>query len=151
MKKLILYGLILFSFIFNIVFIVHLIGMKSSERDNISLFGKDVKLTKAQENAINSRCSPYRKENSEFEKTLAVKRAKLLTLVNSESINMNRLESCINEINGIQKKIQMNVVKQLIIYKEHMNKEQCSCLMNNIGVEMDVDHLCDENCECSSQ
>lgn len=151
MRRPLFYGLLLFSLIFNIVFIVHLIGMNSEPSRTSDIFGKDVKLTDAQKKIINSECTPFRKENSELEQILTEKKAKLLNLLKEKNIDTDRIESCIEEINSIQKKIQLNVVKQLIIYKTHMNREQCSCFMNNLGKEMDVDHVCDENCSCSSK
>ena len=150
MKRALLYGIILFSLVFNVVFIVHLFGMKSSEKNSVSFLGEKLNLTAEQKEKIHTQCMPYRTQNDELENKLASKRAEILNLIKSKDIDMKKIEACIDEINSLQKKIQLNVVKQMIVYKSYMNESQCNFIINNLGEKMDIAHVCDENCSCKS-
>ncbi len=151
MKKFILYSVVIFSFIFNAVFIIHLYGMKESESDRQFDIYRNLNLSNKQQKTIENMCLPYKKMNDNLENRLASKRALILNLLKKKEVDMKKVEKCVDEINSLQKQIQMNVLKQMIIFKKNMNPDQCGCFLNNLGEKMDVSHVCDENCSCKSE
>lgn len=146
MKRKLFIALFLFSFIFNVIFILHLISDRHSEKVNDA---PAFLLNDSQKKKIAEDASGILSENVKLENGLERCRKDLYILLNSEETDRKEIEKCITTINDIQKKIQMNTVEHLLIYKKHMTKEQCKCFLKEFGENMNVHHKCDENCSCN--
>lgn len=144
MKRKLFFLFFLFSFIFNIIFILHLRSDRHSDNNSMPAF----QLNDFQKKKITEESSEIIGENTKLENELAKCRQELYNLLNSDETDKKEIEKCIVTISDIQKKIQMNTVDQLLIYKKHMTKEQCKCFLKEFGENMNVHHQCDENCSC---
>ncbi len=145
MKRKLFFLFFLFSFIFNIVFILHLRSDRHTDNKKLPAFH----LNDFQKKKINEESSEIINDNIKLENELAKCRQDLYNLLNSEDNDKVKIEECINTISNIQKKIQLNTIDQLLIYKKHMDKEQCKCFLKEFGKNMNVHHKCDENCRCN--
>ncbi|MEN8221805.1 MAG: hypothetical protein ABFR36_00990 [Acidobacteriota bacterium] len=146
MKKKIFIGFFLFSFIFNVVAVVYLLSLRKIENnEKVHTF----QLNESQKHKITRESEGILNENIKLENELERCRQDLYNLLNSENNDRAKIEECITTISDIQKKIQLNTVEQLLIYKKHMNKEQCKCFLKEFGENMNVHHKCDENCNCN--
>jgi len=145
-KQRILFAVFLFSFIFNVVFIFHLLSVRHSEEGSL---GKKFTLNDLQKEKITEESGVILSENLKFEIELKKCRQDLYNLLNSKVPDKKEIEKCITTINDIQKNIQMNTVEQLLIYKKHMTEDQCKCFLKEFGQKMNVHHVCDENCNCN--
>ncbi len=146
MRRKILFAVFLFSLIFNIVFVIDLMSDRHLGK---AKDGNKIVLTDQQKKKISEESEVILNDNIKLEAELKKCRLDLYNLLNSEQPDKSKIENCINTISEIQKKIQMNTVEQLLIYKKHMNKEQCKCFLKEFGEKMDVHHKCDENCNCN--
>lgn len=146
-RKLFIIG-VLFSFIFNVIFIIHLLSYKHSGSDNTA---PAFLLNDSQKKKIEEESSGLLNENVKLENGLERCRQDLYNLLNSKETDRKEIEKCITTINDIQKKIQMNTVEQLLIYKKHMTDEQCKCFLKEFGENMNITHKCDENSSCNSE
>jgi len=144
MKKRIFVILFLFSFIFNVIAVVYLLSTRTDSDPAHSFF-----LNESQKQKINKESGDILQENVKLEGELEKCRQDLYNLLNSEDNDRTKIEGCISTISDIQKKIQMNTVEQLLIYKKHMDEEQCRCFLKEFGENMNVHHECDENCSCN--
>jgi len=145
MKKRIFVLLFLFSFIFNVIAVVYLL---STRTDSEPVQAHSFHLNESQKQKIKNESSDILQENVKLEGELEKCRQDLYNLLNSEDNDRTKIEECISTISNIQKKIQMNTVEQLLIYKKHMDEEQCKCFLKEFGENMNVHHQCDENCSC---
>jgi len=146
MRRKLLIVVFLFSLVFNTVFVIDLLSGRH--------FGKPdtdtaIVLNDQQKKLIRHESEWILSDNIKLEDELKRCRQDLYNLLNSESTDRAGIEKCISTISEIQKKIQMNTVEQLLIYKKHMDREQCKCLLKEFGRKMDVHHRCGENCGCS--
>ena len=148
MRIKILFSVFLFSLIFNVVFIVHTLSDRHSGVENTS---PGFVLDESQKEKITEESAGILEENVKFEGELKKCRQDLYNLLNSEVPDKKEIEKCITTINEIQKKIQMNTVEQLLIYKKHMTEDQCKCFLKEFGDKMNVHHQCDENCSCDKE
>jgi len=146
MKKKILPLIFIFSFIFNVVAVVYLLPGRPGKDPAHS---HSYHLDHTQKMKIHKESRGFIVENEQLEKELGKCRQELFNLLNSENIDRTKIEECISTISQIQKKIQLNTVEQLLIYKKHMDEEQCRCFLQEFGENMKVLHTCDENCSCT--
>jgi len=148
MKKKFFALLFLFSVVFNGVAVVYLL---SSKKNAAPAQIRTYHLSESQHQKIRKESEGFLKENRQLEKELEICRQDLYNLLNSEESDRGKIEDCITAISSIQKKIQMNTVEQLLIYKKHLDEEQCRCFLKEFGTQMKVHHSCDENCGCGSR
>ena len=148
MKRKLFIVLFLFSLTFNVVFIFHLLSDRHSSGNSTA---NAFLLDDSQKKKIAEESSGILSENVKLENGLERCRQDLYNLLNSEETDKKEIEKCITTINDIQKKIQMNTVEQLLIYKKHMTDEQCKCFLKEFGENMNITHKCDENGSCNSE
>jgi len=148
MKKRIFLILFLFSLVFNVLAVVYLLSNRSDDK---RVHAHSFHLNESQKEKINKESEGILHENVKLESELEKCRQDLYNLLNSEENDRSKIEECINTISDIQKKIQLNTVDQLLIYKKHMNEEQCKCFLTEFGENMNVNHKCDENCSCNKK
>ena len=147
MKKFILISFFLFSFIFNIVFIYHLVTVHGSSTEKGVL--DDVILTEKQRKIISEKSRSILKNNNELNYKLERCRKDLYNILEKKDPDKVEINNCIDAINRIQKEIQINTVEQVLIYKKHLTESQCDCFMKNVGDNMGIPHKCDADCKCS--
>ncbi len=146
MKLKIFFAVFLFSLIFNVVFIVHMFSDRHSGSEGTS---PGFVLDDSQKKKITEESAGILDENVKLEGELEKCRQDLYNLLDSKVTDRTEIDKCITAINDIQKKIQLNTVDQLLIYKKNMTKEQCKCLLKEFGDKMNVHHQCSENCSCN--
>ena len=145
MRKKIWVTVFLFSLVFNVVFILDLLSDKH--------FGKaaasgSVELSAPQKKSIQYESAGLESENASLEKELEVCRRDLYSLLESRDTDRAKIRDCIETINEIQKKIQLNTIDQLLIYKKHMTPEQCRCFFRDFGQNLNVNHQADLGAPC---
>ncbi len=133
----------LFSVIFNVVFVIHL---QSDRQKSKHSHDKCFVLDKEQEKRIKEESEEILNQNSKLEKKLNKCKQDLYDLLNSDENDMKEIEKCITTLNEIQKNIQINTVKHLLIYKKNMTKEQCKCFLQRFGENMDLNQRCNGDC-----
>ncbi len=148
MKKRILFFIFLFSFILNIVLVVNILSSGPESFTEKSLFSKKISLSSEQKKKIEEESSLIKEENEKLEIKLSECRKDLYEVLDSDTVDKSKVAKCIDDINKIQKKIQMNTIDHLLIYKKHLSKEQCDCFLSDFGDKMNLEHNCDENCKC---
>lgn len=146
MKKLVIISIFLFSIIFNIVFVYHLVTVHKDNKNNVL---DDVILSTEQQNLINKKTEFIIKKNKELNLELKKCRKDLYSILDNDNPDREKIKICIDAINNIQKEMQINTIEQLLIYKKNLSKSQCDCFMKNVGNEMGIPHKCDENCKCN--
>lgn len=146
MRKKIIPLVFIFSLVFNAVAVIYLLPSKKSvEPEHAHTY----RLNEAQRVKISKESGKFRVENQQLEKELEKCRRDLYNLLNSKENDRKEIEECIATISNIQKKIQMNTVEQLLIYKKHLDEDQCRCFLQEFGNQLNVHHQCDENCGCN--
>ncbi|MEN8153384.1 MAG: hypothetical protein ABFR75_05125 [Acidobacteriota bacterium] len=147
MKKRIIFFIFLFSLILNIALVVNIISSEKGKSPERSLFSEKINLSDDQKKKIDDESFFLKEENKKLELKLSECRKELYTVLDSDIVDKTRVEKCIDDINRIQKKIQMNTIDHLLIYKKHLSKKQCDCFLADFGEQMDVEHKCEKNCK----
>ena len=151
MKKRILFFIFLFSVILNIVLVINILSSEPGKTPDRSLFSEKINLSADQRKMIEKESSFLKGENKKLEFKLSECRSDLYAVLDSDVVDKSKVEKCIDDINKIQKKIQMNTIEHLLIYKKHLSKEQCDCFLADFGKKMHINHKCDENCKFGSK
>lgn len=145
MARIILRVLFVFSISFNVVFAVLLLT-ESTEAKPAAL-----NLSGDQQTAVNQMHANIHKENEKIKQKIYQCQEKLVKVLKENPVNMEDVESCISEINDLQKEIQLNTVKEIIQVKQHLNTEQCNCLLESLNQKMcDSSKPCQKKC-CNPQ
>ena len=144
MKQKILFFIFLFSFILNIVFFVRFFFSRNGSIPERSLFNEKINLSEDQKKKIEEESYILKEENEKLELKLSECRSDLYDVLESDTVDKTKVEKCIDDINKIQKKIQMNTIEHLLIYKKHLSKKQCDCFLADFGDKMNVEHKCEK-------
>lgn len=75
-------------------------------------------------------------ENEVIKTQIAKCREELLAALKTEPIDRTAVNTCIEDINNLQKKIQHNTIEEIILIRKYMNPDQCNCLMEGLGAAM---------------
>ena len=110
----------MFSIIFNIVFIYHLLTVHQIEIKKNVL--EDVQLSSEQKELIKEKTRAIINKNTELNQELKNCRKDLYVILEQENPDRAKIKSCISKINAIQKEMQINTVEQLLIYKKHLSE-----------------------------
>jgi len=146
MKKKILFFIFLFSLILNLVFFVQILSSGPGSFTEKSLFSKKINLSDDQKKKIEEESSIIKEENEKLELKLSECRKDLYEVLDSETVDKSKVAKCIDDINTIQKKTQMNTIDHLLIYKKHLSKEQCDCFLSDFRDKMNIGYKCEKNC-----
>lgn len=137
MAKIALRLLFILSISFNLAFLGHLLFApeKSEARNN---FLNELQLSKEQAQKIHADSEFIDRENRELTAKIANCRQDLIQSLQEPQVDKEKAFQCIKDINALQQKIQENTIKKILICKEHLNNDQCSCLMDNMCKKMHV-------------
>ena len=131
----------------NVAFLGHLLFApeKSEARNNLL---NELHLSKEQVEKIHASSEFIDRENTELTAKIAKCQQTLIQSLQQPQVDKEKAFQCIKDINALQQKIQENTIKKILICKEHLNKDQCSCLMDNMCKKMHVhpDH-CKKHCK----
>ncbi len=144
MKRSVFKLIFLFSLVFNVVCMVYLLT-PATEKDPVL---KDVRLSNDQKETIERKTHDIIESNCELTKKLTIHRQELYNLLIQDNPDREKIAKWIKQINRLQHKIQQNTIDHLLLYKKHLSKTQCDCLMRNVAVKMGVEQKCGTDCEC---
>jgi Spy/CpxP family protein refolding chaperone len=146
MGKIALRLLFILSVSFNLAFLGNLlIGPEKSEaRDN---FLNEIRLSKEQAEKIRAASGSIDSENRELTAKIAKCQQNLIQWLQEPQVDKEKAFQCIRDINALQHKIQENTIKKILVCKEHLSGDQCSCLMDNMCKKMNVHpDFCKKQC-----
>jgi Spy/CpxP family protein refolding chaperone len=133
--KIIITIIFVLSLSFNAAFIIHLINAhpahSASQETPVKL-----DLTDEQKKQIEPIRTKMHRENEAIKKQIAQCQEKLLSALKSDPVDKNAINNCLENISSLQKKIQQNTIEEIIHIREHMNPEQCNCLIEGLGSAM---------------
>jgi len=133
MNKKILAIVFVLSLSFNAAFLIYLFtagpGTPGSELD--------LNLTEQQKKQMEPIQVKMHLENEAIKKQIAECREELLAALKSDPVDRAAVNTCIENINNLQKKIQHNTVEEIIRIRKYMNPDQCNCLIEGLGAAMD--------------
>jgi Spy/CpxP family protein refolding chaperone len=151
MGKIILRLLFILSISFNLAFLAHffLSPKKSAAQDSLM---NELKLSGEQAKNIRSASETIDRENVDLKTKVLKYRQELVKLLQAPKVDKENAFQCIKDINALQQKIQENTIKKILIYKEHLSNEQCSCLMDNVCKKMHIHPgHCKEHCKIKTE
>lgn len=141
MVRIILRLIFILSISFNIAFILHLLG-HSPDQKNIQL-----NMTEKQREYVNRIHLKVHKDNKEIKDRIRQCQKDLMKALKEEELNHEQVSKCIDEINNLQKKIQLNTIEEIIQVKKVLNKHQCDCLIDGLNQRLSqVSKPCDREC-----
>mgnify|MGYP001044551497 CR=1 FL=1 len=142
MGKIVLRILFILSISFNLAFLGHqlLAPQKSAAQDSLM---KELHLSHEQAKNIRSASETIDRENAELKAKVVKCREELVNVLQAPAVDKEKAYRCIEGINVLQRTIQENTLKKILIYKEHLSQDQCSCLMDNMCKKM---HINPEHC-----
>jgi hypothetical protein len=71
----------------------------------------------------------------------------LLAAISQEHTDRSKINKCIEDISVMQREIQMNAVDQILQIRQHLDKDQCDCLMKELAADMGKKNQpCDKDC-----
>jgi Spy/CpxP family protein refolding chaperone len=131
----IIFGIIFtLSLSFNAAYLIHLFTVHG--RADASNKQMSLKLTGPQKKAIEPVRARIHRENEAIKKQISQCQEKLLAALKSDPVDKNAINNCLENISSLQKKIQQNTIEEIIHIREHMNPEQCNCLIEGLGSAM---------------
>ncbi|MCP5050700.1 MAG: periplasmic heavy metal sensor [bacterium] len=150
MNRMILKIIFILSLSFNAAFLIHLFTRPAETQTAPSPSGHlYLELTDQQKKQIAPVQQAMQRQNETIKKQVAQYQGQLLEALKKEPVDRTEVSRCINQINGLQKQIQLNTVEEIIRIREYMNPEQCNCLIGCLGASMEgSSHTCDSSC-CS--
>jgi len=146
MGKIALRLLFILSLSFNAAFLGHLLikPEKGEARDN---FLNELQLSKEQAEKIHAASEFIDRENRELTAEITKCRQILIQSLQETQVDKEKAFRCIKDINALQQKIQENTIKKILICKEHLTHDQCSCLMDNMCKKIHVNpDQCKKHC-----
>ena len=88
-----------------------------------------------------------RQKNESIKRKLFACQRDLLTALNQDHVDKDKITKCIEDISTMQKQIQMNAVDQILQIRQHLDKSQCNCLMKELEAGMaKTGQPCDKDC-----
>ena len=146
MGKIALRLLFILSLSFNLAFLGYFfLGPEKKEtRDN---FLNELQLSKEQKENIRAASEFIDRENRELTAKIKKCQQSLIQSLQEPQVDKEKAYQCINDINALQQKIQENTIKKILICKEHLTRDQCSGLMDNMCKKMHVNpDYCKKHC-----
>lgn len=147
MGKLVLRILFILSISFNLAFLGYLIlsPQKTAAQDSLMI---DLHLSHEQAKNIRSASAAIDLENIDLKTKVVECQEELVKVLQDPEVDKEKAFQCIKDINALQQKIQENTLKKILICKEHLSHDQCSCLMDNMCKKMHInpDH-CQKHCK----
>ena len=98
--------------------------------------GAPLKLSELQKQQVMQIQQTIHKKNEVIKKKIASCQKDLLAALNQENIDKVKINQCIEDISALQKEIQLNAVDQILQMRQHLDKNQCNCLMNELEAGM---------------
>jgi Spy/CpxP family protein refolding chaperone len=147
MGKIALRLLFILSLSFNAAFLGQLLFSpeKSKAGDN---FLNELRLSKEQGEKIRAASEFIDRENRELTAKIKKCQQNLIQSLQEPQVDKEKAYQCINDINALQQKIQENTIKKILICKEHLTRDQCSGLMDNMCKKMHVNpDYCKKHCD----
>lgn len=142
MGKIALRLIFILSISFNLAFLAHLFLSPEKSQAQDSLMG-ELHLSKEQSEKIRSASSLIDRENLDLKAKVAQCQQELIKSLQDPEVDREKAFQCIKDINALQQKIQENTIKKILICKEHLSEDQCTCLMDNMCKKM---HLSTDHC-----
>jgi uncharacterized membrane protein len=137
MKRFLFLVVLILSLSFNVAFVSHLITDQENHKSSV-VRHKSLDLSKEQSKKIHKDTLALGQKNLELKKEVQKCRKDLLSLLSGTEVDKDKLRLCIEKISTLQKKIQANTIKKLLIYKKHLSHNQCKCMFECLGVEMNL-------------
>jgi len=137
MGKIALRLLFILSISFNLAFLGHLVFAPKKIEAGDDLL-RELHLSTEQIKKIRTASEFIDRENRELTKKIAACQQKLIRSLQAPQVDREKSFQCIKEINTLQQKIQENTIHKILICKEHLTSDQCSCLMDNMCKKMYV-------------
>lgn len=133
MGKLIIRLIIILSISINIAFAIHLFTSIHAGSKAKSL---ELNLTELQKSQIKKNRLKSHQENELLKKKIAECQERMIAILQSETVDKEKTNHCIEEISSIQKEIQRNTIEEIIQIKKYLNPHQCNCLVQGISAQM---------------
>ena len=136
-----LFGVVfILSLSFNAAFLLHLFTAKTpsppANTAEASLNQLNLDLSEEQLKQMEPLRQKLHQENETIKKEMFQCQEKLLAALDSDPPDKAVINTCIENINTLQKKIQQNTIEEIILVRKVMNPEQCNCLMKGLGAAM---------------
>lgn len=149
MKKKILVRLILIlSLGFNAAAVIYFLQSPKTVAANAAPDLKTIPmhLTDQQKKEIEPLRLEFHRKNQTIKKEITARQKELLAALDEEHVDITTVNRCIDTINQLQKKIQLNAAEEIIRMKKIMNPRQCTCMIKNLGHAMDKSN---QPCTCT--
>lgn len=121
----------------NAAFIIYLFTPKIFSKPETSGSEMILELTEEQKKLLEPAQVKIHRENENIKSRIAQCQQKLLAALKADSIDRTEINNCIENINDLQKKIQQNTIEEILLLRQHMNPDQCNCLMEGLNAAMD--------------
>lgn len=146
--KIIIRILFLFSLGLNIALGIHFLNHPANSRnagdvENKSAVGSKfdktaLVLSQKQTQDLKQIRTQYMKTYDDLHQKMANYQAELLTLLKADKIDREKLSICLNNINQTNRDLQAQTVEEILDSKKHLSSEQCQCLLDKVGENMQV-------------
>lgn len=146
MNKKIIGFIFILSLSFNAAFLVYLFTAgTSTETRGIQRSDVKLDLTEQQKKQMEPIQVKIHRENEAIKKEIAKCQAELLAALRTDPVDRTAVNTCIDNINNLQKKIQQNTIEEIIQVRKYMNPDQCNCLIEGLGAALDTTS---KACDC---
>ncbi len=124
------------SLSFNAAFLIYLFTAQPGPRGTQ---GSEMKLnlTEQQKKRMEPIQVKIHRENAAIKTKIAKCQEELLAALKADPVDRTAVNTCIERINNLQKKIQLNTIEEIIRIRKYMNPDQCTCLIEGLGAALD--------------
>ncbi|MCP5104041.1 MAG: periplasmic heavy metal sensor [bacterium] len=98
---------------------------------------RQLNLTEEQKKQMEPIQVKMHRENEAIKTKISQCQEKLLAALKADPVDRTAINSFIENISRLQKKIQQNTIEEIIQIRNYMNPEQCNCLIDNLGAALD--------------
>ena len=128
----------------NAAFIIYLFTPKIFPKPETSINKMKLELTEEQKKHLEPSQVKIHRENENIKSQITQCQQKLLTALKADPIDRTEINNCIEKINELQKKIQQNTIEEILLLRQHINTDQCNCLMEGLNAAMgSSNQMCD--------
>lgn len=133
------------SLSFNAAFLIYLFTPKIFSKAEPPGNELKLELTEQQKKHLEPAQVKFHRENEAIKSQIAECQQKLLDTLKTDPIDRTEINNCIENINNLQKEIQQNTIEEILLLRQHINTDQCNCLMEGLNAAMDNST---QTCDC---
>jgi hypothetical protein len=125
------------SLSFNAAFLIYLFTPTIFSKPKITGNEMKLELTDQQKKHLEPSRVKIHRENETIKSQITLCQQKLMAALKADPVDRAAINKCIENINNLQKKIQQNTIEEILLLREHMDTDQCNCLMEGLNAAME--------------